>query len=698
MTSNISVCGGKINYELVKDLTASENLERIIDHTELILKDAEKNEQMFKLKIINLYKEYIFLDDDIGYNDTDKIDYYYDSIITLFNIMLMSNDTDFHINRIKHELSLQDDLLDVFEKYYFSKTGNNINEIKKINTNRLLRGIFEKVKDESYEAYTVESCKEYFDFLSSKSNPNYDNKNNISTLLDYKQLDLYVLQNIKALDDIKKSIRLYGNIFLDTKLDSLVKSKLKNKIMNNQSPIKSLHHYFETYKRGIYVLINNSKVSIFAPFDNINYRNNITKSILFKLNDKIVSSKEFFKSKVQNDSLYFDNKIVVNEIIGDKGFLQIRSMLDDLCENRIISDCEFIINLNNSPINYSTENSLPILSFSGIDESKDIIIPNSDDWELATQLVFPKSKDRKSACSKDYSDELYLKNKIPWLHKKNIAIFRGKCVYNENDCRYKLYKLVSKNKYFDVKFTSIDNRNIVLSENSDELIISKMENKKIKLDIGKHNYISMMNQMKYKYIIYIDDSSRSSERYSFLMKSGSVILKVESKNKLWYDNLLIPFIDHIPIKEDLSDLEDKVKWCIENDDKCKHIASNAYNLYNKLITKGSIMDYLQLIFYRISETYENKMIVNNDLDIQYCYKLNYFKHKVLPLLEESKILDKIDIPERPNINIDNIKEYSTDINYLINHKISIDKKFITYVDDYEKSLKELINLLYKQIN
>ena len=92
--------------------------------------------------------------------------------------------------------------------------------------------------------------------------------------------------------------------------------------------------------------------------------------------------------------------------------------------------------------------------------------------------------------------------------------------------------------------------------------------------------------------------------YNTYVMLGSVILKVESKcvaDSMWYFPLLRPYIDHVPVKADLSNLLEQIEWCRNNDEKCRIIANNAYNLYNKYISRNGILDYLQAICIEISK-------------------------------------------------------------------------------------------------
>ena len=99
------------------------------------------------------------------------------------------------------------------------------------------------------------------------------------------------------------------------------------------------------------------------------------------------------------------------------------------------------------------------------------------------------------------------------------------------------------------------------------------------------------------------------------MRLGSVILKVKSTcvaNSMWYFPLLQPYVDHIPVKEDLSDLKEKIEWCRKNDAKCKQIAENAKKLYNVFCSREGILDYLEMVMHRIHTRYEVKKVDMNE--------------------------------------------------------------------------------------
>lgn len=93
-------------------------------------------------------------------------------------------------------------------------------------------------------------------------------------------------------------------------------------------------------------------------------------------------------------------------------------------------------------------------------------------------------------------------------------------------------------------------------------------------------------------------------RYGFMMRLGSVILKVESRqvaDNMWYIPLLKPYVDHVPVKADLSDLEEKIRWCREHDDECRKIAENAKAFYDKYVSRNALLDYVEMVCKSISK-------------------------------------------------------------------------------------------------
>jgi Glycosyl transferase family 90 len=124
---------------------------------------------------------------------------------------------------------------------------------------------------------------------------------------------------------------------------------------------------------------------------------------------------------------------------------------------------------------------------------------------------------------------------------------------------------------------------------------------------GKQFFTPIYEQSKYKYLVYVDGHCAAC-RYGFMMRLGSVILKVGPRqvaDRMWYFPLLKPFHDHIPVKADLSDLAEKIAWCREHDDECRIIGENAKLFYDKYVAREPLLDYLQMVCKNIAKRHIN---------------------------------------------------------------------------------------------
>ncbi len=297
----------------------------------------------------------------------------------------------------------------------------------------------------------------------------------------------------------------------------------------------------------------------------------------------------------------------------------------------------------------------PVLSFYTSDRFADIPIPSTEDWEAACGEVFPASfvcSERaedgswKPYPSRDLFTAANLKKfETPWAEKVNTAFFRGTATGGGTtpDTNQRLHLAMLSEKwshskhmfttdntaaaaaaaaaaassagvaanaiaskkmvpYLDAKITGWNTRDKKIASSSMTYIRPKsfpFENKKnLKL-----NYVPIYKQASFKYLIYVEGHCAAC-RYGFMMQMGSVILKVESKcvaSEIWYFPLLQPYVDHIPVKADLSDLEEKLKWCHEHDEECAVIAANAQKLYKQRVGIAGIRSYLRSICQGIAQ-------------------------------------------------------------------------------------------------
>ena len=109
------------------------------------------------------------------------------------------------------------------------------------------------------------------------------------------------------------------------------------------------------------------------------------------------------------------------------------------------------------------------------------------------------------------------------------------------------------------------------------------------LDYNK--YISLPDLVE-KYSVLIDIEGRGySGRLKYLLWSHRPIIIIDRPHKEFFFKDLIEWEHYIPVKRDLTDLLDNVKWCINNHDKAKIIAENAYIFSKKNLTREACFEH-----------------------------------------------------------------------------------------------------------
>ena len=97
--------------------------------------------------------------------------------------------------------------------------------------------------------------------------------------------------------------------------------------------------------------------------------------------------------------------------------------------------------------------------------------------------------------------------------------------------------------------------------------------------------VSIDYHLKHKFILCIEGNDVASN-LKWVMSSKSVAVMPKPKFESWFmEATLIPNFHYIEIKDDYSDLNDKLEYYIENLDKLKEISSNANNYVNQFRDK-----------------------------------------------------------------------------------------------------------------
>ena len=168
-----------------------------------------------------------------------------------------------------------------------------------------------------------------------------------------------------------------------------------------------------------------------------------------------------------------------------------------------------------------------------------------------------------------------------WNSKINSAFWRGSTTgyakVNINNIvqlpRYKLCLLSNENeRILDAKITNVVQ---CYSENHNEIMSF------LSLNGVMGDNVSQLHFASYKYQVEIDGNVTP---WGFVKKlmMGSCVLRVDSNRSQWFYKNIEPWVHYVPVMNDMSDLVDKIKWCLNNDDKARLIAKNGQSFAREL--------------------------------------------------------------------------------------------------------------------
>jgi hypothetical protein len=473
----------------------------------------------------------------------------------------------------------------------------------------------------------------------TKRKKRYEDKDSCLSSIQYENTN----PKFKIFDQIifhagdEYDLERYGLIYA-REIESLNSNK-KGKY-TFQNVLNTINYQFNGFKKGILVVIKDNQLKVFLPFSNPNhnfedlleflYYDDIDRKMLLeykktkdeKLYNKIKDrlEKEFnahHKYRVEqdrklwgiNNCFFRDHKA---KFEGDHSITELEYLLELIVNNRTIPDVILCFHVRDFPIMHKKQlhpftnivppdykikkefqnEKYPVFAFSSGYDFNDIPIPTGEDINRISQMHFV------NGCMNGYKD--FDKINLDWNSKVEKGFFRGSltgCGTTINDnMRLKVSKMSLENP--DLLDCYISKINFRIRKSSYDKPVSRPQVSNVKIG----DYKSIIDKSFYKYIVNIDGHSRAY-RLGSEFGMNSVVLLQKSPYYLWFEPLLKEYVHYIPIKRDLSDLIEKIKWCKENDDKCKKIASNGLDFFNKYLTKDGILDYMQETIIKIKNNY-----------------------------------------------------------------------------------------------
>jgi hypothetical protein len=126
---------------------------------------------------------------------------------------------------------------------------------------------------------------------------------------------------------------------------------------------------------------------------------------------------------------------------------------------------------------------------------------------------------------------------------------------------------------------------------------------------SKTKLVKEVDHLKYKYLLSLDGNSATGMRVPWIMNSNSVLVKQESAKIEWFYTILKPYVNYVPIKEDLSDIFDQYQWMQDNPEKIQAIISNANKFVEENLQEEHIYDQVAILLNEYNKIQQDKKII-----------------------------------------------------------------------------------------
>jgi len=498
------------------------------------------------------------------------------------------------------------------------------------------------------------SSKECNKYERPQTNPRYPNFNQFSfTAGDVEQFEAYR----DPTNGMNQAAEISGeNVWNKVQTEALSEENKnigenldcpKYRTLSSESVDTTFRYIFDKFKKGLFIKIKNNKLDVFLPFSKHNYVNEWSSYMrhppefqsmgAFMAHASKLQGFDLSEKKIPPTASWYANNCLVRWDGGenDRGMANIKDMFITLCQTRSLPDIELFINKRDFPIlskkdvepyehlygyenmpliSHSYESYCPILSNVTTNLHADIPMPTPEDWARVSsqedgKFFAPDCKDYRH----DFS--------VAWENRKPTAVFRGASTgcgtTIETNPRLRIASLssASEENGYPLLDAGIMKWNLRPRKHISSPYLQLIDSSKFRTV----QPLTPSEQATYKYIVNVDGHV-SAFRLSLEMSTGSVILMVESKYRMWFRKYLVEYQHYVPVKEDCSDLLDQIRWCRQHDSECKKIAENAREFYETYLTKNGILDYLQVLLINVKNvtgTYLYNSIKPSDVLFKY---------------------------------------------------------------------------------
>jgi len=276
-------------------------------------------------------------------------------------------------------------------------------------------------------------------------------------------------------------------------------------------------------------------------------------------------------AKVKSKKEFCRYQVIKSKVYGPKS--SIRDLLEVMIERYLVPDVDFIY-YHGDIILTRDRKGLRKYNFREMKFESPIFVSAKEKWDDQRILFidwYYHIKENRTGWNRLILDLNYHYADIPWNAKKEIALWRGASV----DGLYGLDSWAKLPRGYAVYLSQSVCPDLVDAGFTRYWKFNPIEDEAmIKRAMGSVAEISPVDQMHYKYLIDIDGVTCTYPSLQWKLLTGSCVLKQVTSDIMWFYKELKPWVHYVPLKEDLSDLPEKVMWVKMHDTEAKEIGEN----------------------------------------------------------------------------------------------------------------------------
>ncbi|XP_037307585.1 protein O-glucosyltransferase 3 [Pungitius pungitius] len=260
-------------------------------------------------------------------------------------------------------------------------------------------------------------------------------------------------------------------------------------------------------------------------------------------------------------------------------------MLLSLTRKVRVPDVEFYINVGDWPLEMRKVDAVPVLSWCGSDDTRDIVLPTYEVTHSTLETMRGVTNDLLSVQGNAGP---------PWTNKTDRAFFRGR------DSREERLYLVS------------------LSKANPELLDAGITGwfffRDREKQVGKAPLVGFFDFFKYKYQVNVDGTV-AAYRFPYLMLGNSLVLKQDSPYYEYFYGHLKAGTHYLSVRRNLSDLLEKIQWAKDHDAEAQKMARAGQTAVRELLQPSRLYCYYYTVMHMYSERQVGQPTRHADMEL-----------------------------------------------------------------------------------